>query len=45
MEDLIKSISSLKIEKITGESQETIKRWKKESKKIPESAIRLLAIR
>lgn len=44
MDDLIKSISSLEIEKITGESQETIKRWKQGRKKIPESAIRLLKL-
>lgn len=44
MDDLIKSINSLEIEKITGEGQETIKRWKKGTKKIPESAIRLLKL-
>ncbi|SFM30658.1 hypothetical protein [Nitrosomonas communis] len=44
MDDLMKSINSLEIEKITGESQETIKRWKKGTKKIPESAIRLLKL-
>ncbi|SFM30339.1 hypothetical protein [Nitrosomonas communis] len=44
MDDLIRSINSLEIEKITGESQETIKRWKKGTKKIPESAIRLLKL-
>ena len=44
MDDLIRSINSLEIEKITGESQEIIKRWKKGTKKIPESAIRLLKL-
>lgn len=42
MEDLIKSIDCQQIEIITGENQKTIKQWKKGTKKIPESAIRLL---
>lgn len=42
MDDLIRSINSLEIEKITGESQETIKRWKKGTKKISESELKQL---
>lgn len=42
MNDLIKSIDCQQIEIITGENQKTIKQWKKGTKKIPESAIRLL---
>ncbi|MBK8605020.1 MAG: hypothetical protein IPN87_18845 [Saprospiraceae bacterium] len=42
MEYLIKSIDCQQIEIITGENQQTIKQWKKGTKKVPESAIRLL---
>lgn len=42
MKYLIKSIDCQEIERITGENQKTIKQWKKGTKKIPESAIRLL---
>ena len=44
MDDLIKSIDCQQIEIITGENQKTIKhkQWKKGTKKVPESAIRLL---
>ena len=42
MEDLIKSIDCQQIEIITGENQKTIKQWKKGTKNVPESAIRLL---
>lgn len=42
MEYLIKNIDSEEIERITGENEKTIKQWKKGTKKIPESAIRLL---
>ncbi len=44
MNDLIKSISSQEIERITGENQRTIKQWKKGTKKISESAARLLRL-
>jgi hypothetical protein len=44
MEDLIKSISTQEIEKITGEKPEKIKRWKKGITKVPESVIRLLKL-
>ena len=44
MEDLIKSIDCQEIERITGENQKTIKQWKKGTKKIPESASRLLRL-
>lgn len=42
MEDLIKGIDCHEIERITGENQKTIKQWKNGTKKIPESATRLL---
>jgi len=42
MEDLINRIDYQQIEIITGENQKTIKQWKKGTKKIPESAIRLM---
>ncbi len=44
MEDLIKSISTQEIERITGEKPEKIKRWKKGITKIPESVIRLIKL-
>lgn len=44
MEDLIKSIDCQEIERITGENQKTIKQWKKGTKKISESASRLLKL-
>lgn len=44
MEDLIKSIDCQEIERITGENQKTIKQWKKGTKKISESASRLLRL-
>ena len=44
MEDLIKSIDCHEIERITGENQKTIKQWKKGTKKISESASRLLRL-
>jgi hypothetical protein len=44
MEYLIKSISCQEIERITGEDLKTIKQWKKGTKKVPASAIRLLRL-
>lgn len=44
MNDLIKSISSEEIERITGENQKIIKQWKKGTKKISEPAARLLRL-
>jgi uncharacterized protein DUF3653 len=44
MNDLITSINSQVIEKVTGENQRTIKQWKKGTRKIPESVIRLLKL-
>ena len=44
MDDLIKSISFEEIERITGENQKTIKQWKKGTKKVSESAKRLLRL-
>ena len=44
MDDLIKSISSEEIEKITGENLRTIKQWKKGTKKISKPAARLLRL-
>ena len=44
MEYLIKSISCQEIERITGEDLKTIKQWKKGTKKVPVSAIRLLRL-
>lgn len=44
MECLIKSINCQEIERITGEDLKTIKQWKKVTKKVPVSAIRLLRL-
>lgn len=44
MDDLIKSISCQEIEKITGENLKTIKKWKKGTRKVSESASRLLRL-
>lgn len=44
MEYLIKSISCQEIERITGEDLKTIKQWKKGTRKVPASAIRLLRL-
>ena len=44
MEYLIKSVNCQEIERITGEDLKTIKQWKKGTKKVPASAIRLLRL-
>lgn len=44
MEYLINSINFQEIERITGEDLKTIKQWKKGTKKVPVSAIRLLRL-
>lgn len=44
MEYLINSINCQEIERITGEDLKTIKQWKKGTKKVPASAIRLLRL-
>ncbi|SEQ61784.1 hypothetical protein [Nitrosomonas ureae] len=44
MEYLINSINCQEIERITGEELKTIKQWKKGTKKVPASAIRLLKL-
>ncbi len=44
MNDFITSINSQLIEDVTGESQKVIKQWKKGTRKVPESAIRLLKL-
>lgn len=44
MTELIQGISNQVIEEITGENQKVIKQWKKGTKKIPESAIRLIRL-
>ncbi|PTQ86481.1 hypothetical protein [Nitrosomonas ureae] len=44
MDYLIKSITCQEIERITGEDLKTIKQWKKGTKKISVSAIRLLRL-
>ncbi len=44
MNDFITSINSQLIEKVTGENQRTIRQWKKGTRKVPESAIRLLKL-
>lgn len=44
MEYLIKSISCQEIERITGEDLKTIRQWKKGTRKIPVSAIKLLRL-
>lgn len=44
MNDLIYGINIEEIEQITGEDPKIIKKWKKGTKEIPESAIRLLRL-
>jgi hypothetical protein len=44
MEYLIKYTSCQEIERITGEDLKTIKQWKKGTRKVPASAIRLLKL-
>jgi hypothetical protein len=44
MEYLIKYTSCQEIERITGEDLKTIKQWKKGTRKVPVSAIRLLRL-
>ncbi|SET26432.1 hypothetical protein SAMN05216326_1181 [Nitrosomonas marina] len=44
MNELIQGISVPAIEEITGESPRIIRQWKKGTRKIPESAIRLLRL-
>lgn len=44
MNDLLYGINIEEIERITGEDQKIIKKWKKGTKQIPESAIRLLRL-
>ena len=44
MNELIYGINIEEIEKITGEDQKVIKKWKKGTKEIPESALRLLRL-
>lgn len=44
MNDLIYGINIEEIEKITGEDTKVIKKWKKGTKEIPESALRLLRL-
>lgn len=44
MNDLLFGVSVEEIERITGESQKIIKKWKKGTKQIPEPALRLLKL-
>lgn len=44
MDDITKYTNSQLIEKVTGESPNKVKRWKREITKVPESAIRLLKL-
>lgn len=44
MEYLIKSVDCQEIERITGEDMKTIKQWKKGTRKVPVSAIKLLRL-
>lgn len=44
MNDLLFGVSVEEIERITGESQKIIKKWKKSTKQIPEPALRLLKL-
>lgn len=44
MNELIYGINIEEIERITGEDQKVIKKWKKGTKEIPESALRLLRL-
>lgn len=44
MSDYIKNFSAQEIEKVTGENLRVIKQWKKGTRKVPESAIRLLKL-
>ena len=44
MNELLYGINIEEIEKITGEPQKVIRKWKKGTKEIPESALRLLKL-
>jgi len=44
MNELLYGINIEEIERITGEDQKVIKKWKKGTKVIPESAVRLLRL-
>lgn len=44
MNELIQGINNEMIEQITGESEKVIKQWKKGTRKVPESAIRLIRL-
>ncbi|MBK7491475.1 MAG: hypothetical protein IPI17_05210 [Nitrosomonas sp.] len=44
MNDLLFGVSIEEIERITGESQKIIRKWKKGTKQIPEPALRLLKL-
>lgn len=44
MDELIYGINIEEIERITGEDQKVIKKWKKGTKQIPESSLRLLRL-
>lgn len=44
MNELIFGINIEEIERITGEDQKVIKKWKKGTKEIPEPALRLLRL-
>jgi hypothetical protein len=44
MDELIYGINIEEIERITGEDQKVIKKWKKGTKPIPESSLRLLRL-
>ena len=44
MNDLLYGVNIEEIERITGEDLKVIKKWKKGTKQIPESAIRLLRL-
>jgi len=44
MNDLLFGVSIEEIERITGENQKVIRKWKKGTKQIPEPALRLLKL-
>ena len=44
MDELIYGINIEEIERITGEDQKVIKKWKKGTRPIPESSLRLLRL-
>lgn len=44
MNDLLFGVSIEEIERITGESQKVIKKWKNGTKQVPEPALRLLKL-